>query len=101
VEGRTIFQVDKTALANQGFLRYFRERCKDSGLDCYLRVRADSHPEEATPHQPESLHNSTGFEYQPIRERTAPVLAFATIHRFFKERRLIQPVAFIQLITGQ
>ena len=100
VVGRTIFQVDKTAPANQCFLRYFRERRKDSGLDRCLRVRADSHPEETPPHRPESLHNSTGLEHQSIRERTAPVLAFATIRRFFKERRL-QPVDFIQLITGQ
>lgn len=69
--GRVILQVDKTTLAHQGFLWNFRECGKNTSLDCRVRIYTGGYLEEMVKNPAKSLHYFTGFERQPISERTA------------------------------
>jgi len=63
-----VFQVDQTALANQGILWNIGERGEDTGMDSYHYLRPCGHSKEALGSGPEPLHNFTDFECDTFRE---------------------------------
>ena len=72
----TPWLVDQTALAHQVILRYLRECRQKSDMDRYLCVCAGGHYQETPQYQYRSLHNSSGFELDPIRENLANSYAY-------------------------
>src|SRR5215468_3391109 len=76
--GRTVFQMDQAAFANQSFLRYFRKRSTGSSLDCGLSIRSGFHPQETTATLSQPVHDSTDFEFITFRENAHFTAAFST-----------------------
>ena len=66
--GGTVLQMDQTTPAYQSILRYYRERGEDTDMDCNLGLCAGSNNQKATESGFKSLHNSTDFEPNLIRE---------------------------------
>jgi len=61
-------ELDQAASQNQGLLWHHRKRSQNSDMDCHLRLCSRRHREKDLESGPESLHNSTGFERDAIRE---------------------------------
>ena len=68
LESRTLFPLDQTAFAHQGFFRNITKRRQDAGLDRNLGLRAHSHYQKTSQPQTESLHNFTNFERDHFRQ---------------------------------
>jgi hypothetical protein len=66
--GGTVLQMDQAASSYQGILWHYRERCEDTDMDCNLGLCVGSNNKKATGPGIESLHNSTDFECNLIRE---------------------------------
>ena len=64
-----ILQMDQAAFADQGFLRHVGERREDADMDRCGHVRSDFDFEKAAGSRSEPLHNSTGSEPHPFREK--------------------------------
>src|SRR6185369_6316306 len=97
---RTLLQMDQTASANQGVLRYYRECFEDSNLDRDLNLRAGRDRQETSKSARQSLQNSTDSQRQRFRENAALTGAF----RFRLQRsrtRLLQPTDSIRVTLGQ
>src|SRR3954464_14291829 len=75
--------MDQTASADQSLLRYERERCEDTGVDCHQRLRARGHRQERTRDRTVSARNLAN----PQRD----VCQFAE-YLYRSERILIRPV---------
>ena len=65
---RVVLQVDKATPAYQDVLRHFRKCSQNANLDSRLRLCTDRHREKASRTRAQSLHNSTNFERQSLRE---------------------------------
>src|SRR3989338_95512 len=62
LESRTVFQMDQTTSANQGFLRHFRERRQNTSLDCRLDLCADRNYQKTSGPGAITLHNFTNIQ---------------------------------------
>ncbi len=74
--GRTVLQVDQTALENQIIFRNIRERSEESDMDCHLSLCAGRHHQKAARSQIRTLHNITDFEPDSFRENTIGSIAY-------------------------
>ncbi len=61
--GRTVLQVDQTALAHPGIFRNYGKCRQNSNLDRHQCLRAGSYRPQTAESRSQSLHNSTGFKY--------------------------------------
>ena len=77
--GRTVFQMDQAAPADQSVLWDICQRRKDAGLDSGLRLFTCSDPQKKAQSRPESLHNSTVFKCVDFRENTYFRSVFARV----------------------
>ena len=66
--GGAVLQMDQAAPTHQALLWNFRERRQKPNLDRHIRLRARCHHQETARHQGRSLHNSTDFKPDPVRE---------------------------------
>jgi hypothetical protein len=64
--GRAFLQMDQTAPAHQILLRRLRECRQKPDLDSHLGLRARGNYQKTPRYQSRSLHNSTGFELDPV-----------------------------------
>jgi hypothetical protein len=55
--GRTIYQVDQAAFADQSIFRHLIKCCQNSDLDCYICIRVGRYIEKAPTDRAQSLHN--------------------------------------------
>ena len=62
------FKWIKQHLGIKAFYRNLRERCKDSDLDCNLRICAGGDSQETSQFGSKPLHNSTDFKSHSFRE---------------------------------
>jgi hypothetical protein len=60
--------MDQATPAYQGFLRNIRECRQDTGVDSNIRLRAGRDYQKANTSKVFTLHNSTNFERDHIRE---------------------------------
>jgi len=68
LESRTVFSLDQTAPAHQGFPGDIAKRRQVPGLDRDLDLRAGRHYQKTTRSQTKPLHNFTDFERDYFRE---------------------------------
>ncbi len=68
LESRTIFSLDQTAPAHQGFLGNIAKRRQVPALDYDLGLRASRHYQKTSQSEAKSLHNFTDFERDHFRE---------------------------------
>src|SRR3990167_8933112 len=68
LESRTIFSLDQTAPAHQGFLGNITKRRQVPSLDCHLNLRAGRHYQKTSRLKAKPLHNFTDFERDHFRE---------------------------------
>lgn len=66
--GRTIFQMDQTAPANQVIFWHDRQRSKNSNLDRRLRLRSDCHHQKTTQPGHQFVYNITDFKRDHFRK---------------------------------
>ena len=68
LENRTLFQMDQATPPYQNILRDIRERCQNSSLDRDFDLRVSRDYQKTFNIKTESLHNSTNFQRDYIRE---------------------------------
>ena len=68
LESRTLFSLDQTAFAHQGFFRDITKRRQDTNLDRNLNLRDGRHYQKTFEPQSKSLHNFTNFERDHFRQ---------------------------------
>jgi len=66
--GRNLFQVDQAIPSNQNIFWHYRERCKDSNLDCHQRLRSCSDCQEGTENRAEFGRNPANSQHCTFRE---------------------------------
>src|SRR5229473_2004623 len=81
---RTVFQMDQTTSADQGFLRNFGKRCEDSGVDCSLQLPAGGHRPQTAWSATQSVHNAANSQRLPVRENTDKSSFFTQPLAFFR-----------------
>ena len=66
--GRAVFQMDQATFANQGLLRHIGKRSKNTNMDGNISLCSYRFGEKTHEFGYHSLHFSTDFECQCIRE---------------------------------
>lgn len=66
--GGTVLQMDQAASSYQVIVWHYRECSEDTNMDCNLGLRVGSNNKKATELGIKSLHNSTDFKCNVIRE---------------------------------
>ncbi len=63
-----VLQMDQAEPAHQGLLWHQRECRQNPDMDRCHRLLVDCHPEETAQNRGQSLHNSTDFKRDRVRE---------------------------------
>ena len=100
VADRIVFQMDQAAPADQGVLRYIRERGQNTNLDSHLCLCFGGNYQETVKTGTKSLHNFTNYQRNAFRENTAFTSAYG-YGGYIGKHRNQQPNKFIRLTLGQ